>query len=257
MKRAISTIRRPYSSYASASRGDPAAQLAHGLAVVVRAPQVVLVERREGAVERQDLEAVARQLEVADDLRPQQAHHVAGDAEAEAREDLLGHGRATQDVAALQDQRLQAAAGKVCRGHAARYAHRRSRPRRTAAARVSLTIRAASAAALSPLTNGTGERTRGPEGVPSTCSPHVLDMHGRNSYRGGMKATVSEKGQVTIPKAIRTRLGIRPGSVLEFDAEGGRLVARKATQRDALDEIYGALRMEETVDAFIERIRGR
>ena len=31
-----------------------------------------------------------------------------------------------------------------------------------------------------------------------------------------MKAVVSEKGQVTIPKTLRDRLGIRPGQVLDF-----------------------------------------
>jgi AbrB family looped-hinge helix DNA binding protein len=72
-----------------------------------------------------------------------------------------------------------------------------------------------------------------------------------------MKATVSEKGQVTIPKPLRTVLGIRPGSVLEFEAEAGRLVARKSSPRDAFDEVYGSLAMEEPVDAFLERIRGR
>ncbi len=35
---------------------------------------------------------------------PQQRHHVGEDAEPEAGEDLLGDGRAAQDVAALQDQ---------------------------------------------------------------------------------------------------------------------------------------------------------
>ena len=72
-----------------------------------------------------------------------------------------------------------------------------------------------------------------------------------------MKAIVSEKGQITIPKALRTRLGIRPGSVLEFEAEDGRLVARKSDQRDVFSELYGTLKMEESVDSFIERIRGR
>lgn len=72
-----------------------------------------------------------------------------------------------------------------------------------------------------------------------------------------MKATVSEKGQVTIPKALRTKLGIRPGAVLQFEADGGRLIAHKAPQRDVFDEVYGTLRMEESVDEFIERIRGR
>lgn len=72
-----------------------------------------------------------------------------------------------------------------------------------------------------------------------------------------MKATVSEKGQVTIPKPLRKRLGIRAGAVLEFEAEEGRLVARKASERDLVDEFYGSLQMDESVDEFIEAIRGR
>jgi antitoxin PrlF len=37
------------------------------------------------------------------------------------------------------------------------------------------------------------------------------------------KVTVSEKGQVVIPASIRRRLGITPGSKLEFIEEGGSL----------------------------------
>ena len=72
-----------------------------------------------------------------------------------------------------------------------------------------------------------------------------------------MKAIVSEKGQVTIPKPLRTALGIRPGSVLDFEADEGRLVATKASPRDAFDELYGTLKLDEPVDRFVERIRGR
>jgi AbrB family looped-hinge helix DNA binding protein len=72
-----------------------------------------------------------------------------------------------------------------------------------------------------------------------------------------MKAVVSEKGQVTIPKALRTRLGIRPGAILDFDAEGGRLVARKAQATDVVDAAWGILDLPESVDAFVERARGR
>lgn len=72
-----------------------------------------------------------------------------------------------------------------------------------------------------------------------------------------MKATVSEKGQVTIPKAVRSKLGIRPGTVIEFEADRGRLVGRKAGGRDVIDELYGSLKMDEPVDEYIERIRGR
>jgi len=84
----------------------------------------------------------------------------------------------------------------------------------------------------------------------------VLDEDGRNSYRDDMKAIVSEKGQVTIPKAVRTKLGLRPGTVLEFEAERGRLVGRKQGGRDAIDEVYGSMQMDEPVDEYIERVRG-
>lgn len=85
----------------------------------------------------------------------------------------------------------------------------------------------------------------------------MLDNIGRNSYRARMKAVLSEKGQVTIPKALRTRLGLRPGVVLDFDAEGGRLVARKAQGADAVDAAWGILELPESVDAFVSRARGR
>ncbi len=80
---------------------------------------------------------------------------------------------------------------------------------------------------------------------------------GRNSYPIGMKAIVSEKGQVTIPKPLRAKLGLRPGTVVEFEADGGRLVGRKASIRDVFDELYGILEMDVSTDEFIERIRGR
>jgi len=71
-----------------------------------------------------------------------------------------------------------------------------------------------------------------------------------------MKAVVSEKGQVTIPKRLRERLGIRPGETLEFEEDEGRLVARKASDRDPVDELYGVLKLEEGTDAFVARARG-
>lgn len=72
-----------------------------------------------------------------------------------------------------------------------------------------------------------------------------------------MKAIVSEKGQVTIPKPLRERLGIRPGAVLDFETEGGRLVAHKTQAVDPVDAAWGILSLPEPVDVFVERIRGR
>ncbi|MDX9861630.1 MAG: AbrB/MazE/SpoVT family DNA-binding domain-containing protein [Rhodospirillales bacterium] len=43
-----------------------------------------------------------------------------------------------------------------------------------------------------------------------------------------MATTVTSKGQVTIPKPVRDRLGIRPGSAIEFElAPDGRVVLIK------------------------------
>jgi AbrB family looped-hinge helix DNA binding protein len=71
-----------------------------------------------------------------------------------------------------------------------------------------------------------------------------------------MKAVVSEKGQVTIPKKLRDQLGLRPGTVLEFEEERGRLVARKATEVDRFEAVRGILKLDVSVDEFIEELRG-
>jgi antitoxin PrlF len=71
-----------------------------------------------------------------------------------------------------------------------------------------------------------------------------------------MKSVVSERGQVTIPKALRDRLGIRAGTELDFEAERGRLVARKVSAQDPVDALYGTLELEGSVDDFIRELRG-
>ena len=49
------------------------------------------------------MQAVPREVEVADDLRPQQAHDVREHREREAGEDLLAHRRPADPLAALED----------------------------------------------------------------------------------------------------------------------------------------------------------
>lgn len=71
-----------------------------------------------------------------------------------------------------------------------------------------------------------------------------------------MKTRVSEKGQITIPKTVRERLGIRPGQVLEVREEGGRVVATKVTTRDAVERVTGILKLDRPVDELITELRG-
>lgn len=71
-----------------------------------------------------------------------------------------------------------------------------------------------------------------------------------------MKAVVSEKGQVTIPKQLRDRLGIEPGQELDFTDEDGQLVARKVRAQNTIDSVYGILALPEGTDVLLDELRG-
>lgn len=55
-----------------------------------------------------------------------------------------------------------------------------------------------------------------------------------------MKTTISEKGQVTIPKKLRVQLGLEPGVILDFSEENGRLIASKRVNSSPGNKWRGA-----------------
>jgi AbrB family looped-hinge helix DNA binding protein len=72
-----------------------------------------------------------------------------------------------------------------------------------------------------------------------------------------MRTRVSEKGQITVPKVLRDRFGIRPGDELDVIDDGGRLVLSKAVTDDPVAAVYGILDAEgRSTDEFIEELRG-
>ena len=80
------------------------------LVVILAEPQVVAVlHRRKGRRHQERHEAVLGQLEVVDDVGPEQAEGVRERGELEARVELLGDRRATEQRAPLEDQRLSPA----------------------------------------------------------------------------------------------------------------------------------------------------
>jgi antitoxin PrlF len=72
-----------------------------------------------------------------------------------------------------------------------------------------------------------------------------------------MRARVTERGQVTIPKRLRERLGVRRGTVLEFSEEHGRLIAVKAGGIDPVSEVLGCLGKKLNTEAVMAELRGR
>lgn len=72
-----------------------------------------------------------------------------------------------------------------------------------------------------------------------------------------MEAIVAERGQITLPKAVRDALGLTKGSVLKVELEGSRIVLRKSVD-DAISRARGRFRLDgfESSDAAIEAVRG-
>jgi antitoxin PrlF len=54
------------------------------------------------------------------------------------------------------------------------------------------------------------------------------------------QSKVTAQGQISVPAEVRRKLGVGPGSVLEWDEEGERIVVRKAG-RYTSEEIHRRL----------------
>ena len=67
---------------------------------------------------------------------------------------------------------------------------------------------------------------------------------------------VTRKGQVTIPKEIREKLGVKPGSSVRFRVAQGKFVLEKEVKEDKLSKWVGYLRSNKRTDELIEEIRG-
>ncbi len=75
-----------------------------------------------------------------------------------------------------------------------------------------------------------------------------------------MKATVTSKGQITIPLAIRRKLKLDRGTVLEFDEGADHLKATKSVDVDRMRAVIGIARDKlagKSVDGWMEELRGR
>jgi AbrB family looped-hinge helix DNA binding protein len=71
-----------------------------------------------------------------------------------------------------------------------------------------------------------------------------------------MNAVVAERGQVTIPKRLRERLGITPRTVVDFEEDGGRLIVTKVVGTDPVSRVLGCVCLDRGTDAVLRDLRG-
>ena len=76
-----------------------------------------------------------------------------------------------------------------------------------------------------------------------------------------MAVTVTRKGQVTIPKRVRDRLGINPGSKIDFEvAEDGRAFLRRigkhAIKPSRFERLRGTATSRLSTDEIMALTRG-
>ena len=73
-----------------------------------------------------------------------------------------------------------------------------------------------------------------------------------------MEATVAERGQITLPKAVRDALGLTKGTMLKVELEGSRIILRNDVD-DAISRARGRFKLPPGVstDDIMRELRGR
>jgi len=74
-----------------------------------------------------------------------------------------------------------------------------------------------------------------------------------------MKATLTSKGQITIPASIRRKLGLQPGQVLDFDEETPYLKAVLVFDEETMRSVLGCAKSRTDMKsaAWLDETRGR
>ena len=73
-----------------------------------------------------------------------------------------------------------------------------------------------------------------------------------------MTSIISAKGQITVPKAVRDKLGLRAGACVEFELMPEGVLLRKGHRGGvrAVDRVLGILKRDASTDSLIADMRG-
>ena len=86
-----------------------------------------------------------------------------------------------------------------------------------------------------------------------------IEFHTKRYYHGCIKALVTTKGQVTIPKPLREQFGIEPGAEVDFVAMEDGIRLRKVVNRVQHHAVLGCLKDElasHSTTEWLDELRG-
>ncbi len=71
--------------------------------------------------------------------------------------------------------------------------------------------------------------------------------------------TITERGQITLPKELRDRLGLRPGTEIRFLPSKDGILIQKAINpdKDPFGEVFGIIKDGQRTDGYLAKIRGK
>ena len=69
---------------------------------------------------------------------------------------------------------------------------------------------------------------------------------------------ISERGQVTIPKALRNKFGFHKDVEVDIiPTNDGVLIQKRSRSKHPVELVYGILNRPSDTDSYIEEVRGR
>ena len=74
-----------------------------------------------------------------------------------------------------------------------------------------------------------------------------------------LTAKLTSKGQITIPKKVRDKIGVSPGEELQFEEKDGVFFKKKGVRKSPFDRWVGYLEKhtKKESDTIIEEMRGK
>lgn len=71
------------------------------------------------------------------------------------------------------------------------------------------------------------------------------------------ESVISERGQVTLPKDLRDKLGLRPGTSVTFKvSKEGLLLKKSSNKKPDFRSVFGIIKSDKDTDELLKEMRG-